>query len=278
VLAALALPGRRLASAGVDGIVWLTTVGTTIATPLRGHRGAVVALAASADGTRLVSGSRDRTVRVWDLASGRWLRTLEGAPGPVRAVAVDGAGREVVAAGTDGLIRRYDMDTGLARGEGLPAGGPVWCLAFAPGGQHLAAGLANGHVRLWRWPPTDGGRLVWEADGAVSAVTWAPSGDLVWAGSRAVQGRTPEGALRTTWPGGATRVQALAASADGRWVVRVAADGRAEALDVRRGGPARVLPAGPASVTAAAFLGDGVEVALGQADGGLRILTGALDP
>jgi hypothetical protein len=278
VLAVLSLPGRRLVSAGADGLVWLTTSGTTIATPLRGHRGAVVALAASADGTRLVSGSRDRTVRVWDVASGRWLRTLEGAAGPVRAVAVDGTGREVVAAGTDGVIRRYDVDTGLPRGEGLKAGGPVWCLAFAPGGRLLAAGLANGQVRLWRWPPTDGGQLAWEADGAVSAVTWAPAGDVVWAGSRAVQGRTPDGALRTTWPDGATRVRALAASADGRWIVRVTSEGRAEALDVRRGGPARVLPAGPASVTAAAFVGDAAEMVLGQADGGLKVVTGALDP
>ncbi|MEB3327608.1 MAG: hypothetical protein VKQ33_00065 [Candidatus Sericytochromatia bacterium] len=278
VLALVALPGRRLASAGADGLVWLTTPGTAIATPLRGHRGPVVSLAASMDGTRLVSGSHDRTVRVWDVASGRWLRTLEGAVGPARAVAVEGVGREVMAAGTDGVIRRYDLDTGLPRGEGVPAGGPVWSLALDPRGQHLAAGLSSGQVRLWRWPPADQGRLLASLPGAVTALAWATSGEGVWAGATAVEGRTLAGALRTRWPGGAGLQRALAVSGDGRWLVRVTGDGRAEALDVARGGVARVLPAGPASVTAAAFVGEAPEVALGHADGTLRVLTGVLDP
>ncbi len=45
---------------------------------LRGHQGLVEVVAVTPDGRRAVSGSTDSTLRVWDLASGETLHTLEG--------------------------------------------------------------------------------------------------------------------------------------------------------------------------------------------------------
>ena len=50
---------------------------------LRGHEGAVYAAAFSPDGARIVSGSDDSTVRVWDAASGAELLVLRGHEGAV---------------------------------------------------------------------------------------------------------------------------------------------------------------------------------------------------
>jgi WD40 repeat protein len=60
--------GRWIASAGEDCTVkvWDTRTGTLIRT-FRGHTGIVTSVAFTADGRRLVSGSRDHTVKVWDL-------------------------------------------------------------------------------------------------------------------------------------------------------------------------------------------------------------------
>ena len=52
-----------------------------------GHSGGVFAVAFTPDGKTLASGSRDQTVKVWDAASGRLLRTLEGHTNDVTAVA-----------------------------------------------------------------------------------------------------------------------------------------------------------------------------------------------
>jgi WD40 repeat protein len=53
---------------------------------LSGHSGFVNALAFSQDGRRIASGARDKTVRIWDVATGKCLQVIEGR-GDVRAIA-----------------------------------------------------------------------------------------------------------------------------------------------------------------------------------------------
>ena len=56
----------------------------------------VMAVAVTPDGRRAVSGSDDRTLKVWDLEQGALLATLEGHGDWVRAVAVTPDGRRAV--------------------------------------------------------------------------------------------------------------------------------------------------------------------------------------
>jgi WD40 repeat protein len=105
----------------------------------------------------LVSGSLDKTARVWDFASGRLLRTLrvplgEGDVGKVYAVAISPDGTTVAVGDYTGkasgshIIYIFDLATGVLRHriEGLPRA--IIHLAYAPDGQRLAAvfGGANG--------------------------------------------------------------------------------------------------------------------------------------
>lgn len=117
----------------------------------------------------LVTGSDDKTVRVWDLASGKQLRVLrppigEGDEGKIYAVAITPDGELVAAggwtssSGIDENIYIFDRRTGrLARRiGGLPI--VVNHLAFSPNGKRLAATLwgTNG-LRVFR--TSDGSEL-----------------------------------------------------------------------------------------------------------------------
>jgi WD40 repeat protein len=72
---------------------------------LRGHTGAVHAIAWGPDGRRLVSASDDGTVKVWDVSSGEELLTFRGKPGtPFTSVAFSPDGRRIVASQGNNMI------------------------------------------------------------------------------------------------------------------------------------------------------------------------------
>ena len=79
---------------------------------LVGHSGEVTACAVLPDGRRALSASEDRTLRLWDLETGRTLATLEGHSGRVTACAVLPDGRRALSASLDRTLRLWDLETG----------------------------------------------------------------------------------------------------------------------------------------------------------------------
>ncbi len=87
---------------------------------LKGHGDGVRAVAVTPDGRRAVSGSDDRTLKVWDLEQGALLATLEGHGDGVMAVAVTPDGRRAVSGSNDRTLKVWDLEQGplLATLEG----------------------------------------------------------------------------------------------------------------------------------------------------------------
>ena len=79
---------------------------------LRGHEEQVIAAAFSPDGARIVSGSDDGTVRVWDAASGTELLVLRGHEGAVNAAAFSPDGARIVSGSWDNTVRVWDAASG----------------------------------------------------------------------------------------------------------------------------------------------------------------------
>jgi WD40 repeat protein len=81
-----------------------------VAIPLTGHTNFVTSVALSLDGTRIISGSWDRTVRVWDAQNkGRAFGLLEGHTDSVYSVAVSPDGTCIISGSADFAIRIWDM-------------------------------------------------------------------------------------------------------------------------------------------------------------------------
>ena len=68
---------------------------------------------ADAGWTRGISGSRDKTVRVWDLESGECLKVLEGHAGSVDCVALTPDGRKGISGSDDKTVRVWDLESGV---------------------------------------------------------------------------------------------------------------------------------------------------------------------
>lgn len=130
--------GAQVVTTSNEGLlrVWDRATGRELAS-LRGHDGAVIAVAIAPDGNLLASGSTDNTIRLWDLAGRRELRRLLGHAGQIRAVAFAPDGRLLASGSEDHSVRLWDVATGRETRSFTAYAGRVSALAFAPDGGAL---------------------------------------------------------------------------------------------------------------------------------------------
>ena len=78
---------------------------------LEGHTHYVASVAFSPDGTQIVSGSWDNTVRLWNVQSREQIATLEGHYGGVRSVAFSPDGNYIVSGSRDNTVRLWNVQS-----------------------------------------------------------------------------------------------------------------------------------------------------------------------
>jgi len=108
----------------------------------------VGAVAFSPDSRRALSGNDNGEVMLWDLESGRRLRTLKGHRKDIVADDFCPGGRRALSGGGDGTIRRWDLDTGKCQLTPVSHEGWVRSVAFSPDCRRALTG-SDGTVRLW---------------------------------------------------------------------------------------------------------------------------------
>ncbi|MBA4067278.1 MAG: hypothetical protein C0501_26935 [Isosphaera sp.] len=153
--------------------------------PFLGHKGTVTSVGWSADGKVLVSSGADGTVRVWNAASGKELRSLLQTDLSGVAVAADGRTAAATASGRRefGMTKVFDLTTGkelhILRGHSSG----VSAAAFTPDGKVLFT--AGGDKNIIAWDVTTG-KIVATLqghEGHVQSVAYSPKTKLLASGS-----------------------------------------------------------------------------------------------
>jgi WD40 repeat protein len=273
-VAATSRDGTRLALGGTAGdkpaiIVRNLETGEVTAT-LLGHEGPVTALAFSADGKRLISGSADRTARVWGLSEAGTpeLGRFAGHPGGVQSVVLASDGATAWSSGGENAIHEWTVADGAEVRKVEGHGGNVVALHVRD--QMLISGSADGTARVW--DAANGGMLrAMNHGAAVTGVAVSSAGARIvssGADNTAKVWNAGDGQLTATLSGSPAAITALAFSLDGQRVACASNDGaRLWQVDGR---PLERIETGNVISGGLAFTGDGQTLTACLPDGTVR--------
>ncbi len=106
-------------------------------------------IAVRGDKPLMITANRDRTARLWDVASGQCLMVFSGHTDEVRRAAFTPDGKRVITAGNDSTLRVWDPSTGECLAVLGGHEGDVLAVTVTPDGEYVVSGGSDRTLRLW---------------------------------------------------------------------------------------------------------------------------------
>lgn len=116
---------------------------------LRGHTNSINALVVTSDSRQVVSASKDKSIKLWNLATKKEVLSLTGHTQTVNDLAVTSEGKMLISVSSDRTLKVWN----LVNGEIITnfyGDGALTCCAIAPDGVTIVAGEASGRVHFLR--------------------------------------------------------------------------------------------------------------------------------
>jgi len=229
----------------------------------------------SPDGSKIVSGSSDKTVKLWDAETGKILKSFEGHLNSVRDVDFSPDGSKVVSVSRDRTIKFWNVENGkmlnsIVIGNNIAA----WCVTFSPDGKKIVSGNSDNSVKVW---DVRSGKLLKTVVGhknSVRSVAVSPDGTKIISGSRDSTIKVwdmKSGKELNTFKNHKDSVVSVNFSPDGGKIVSGSYDGTAKISDLQTGKVLKTLKDHKDAIWSVNFSPDGKEVLSGSFDNTIRL-------
>lgn len=155
---------------------------TTLFTRI-GHSGGVNTCAWSPDGAKLLSGSSDKTLKIWDALSGSCLTTLEGHSSSIQSCRWSANNEKLASGSNDNTLKIWDAQNGqcLATLEGHS--GPVNACDWSPDCERLLSGSSDNTLKIWDTKSAQCLQTLIGHSELVIACAWSPDGSKLLSAS-----------------------------------------------------------------------------------------------
>ncbi|MGB0084462.1 MAG: caspase family protein [Rhodomicrobiaceae bacterium] len=243
--------------------------------PQMGHTDAVWSVAFSPDGHLALSGSEDNTLRLWEVGTGKELRSFNGHTGFVSAVAFSPDGRFALSGAWDDTVKLWNVATGQELRTFSGHTGFLEAVAFSPDGRFALSGGQDNKLKLWDIATGQELRTFSGHTGAVWSVAFSPDGRFILSGGADKLLKLWEadtGKELRSFAGHTGHVWSVSFFPDGRLALSGSGDKTLKIWDVATGEVVRSLGGKGAGIISAALSRDGRFALSGGASDGLMKL------
>ncbi|MBQ5892572.1 MAG: TIR domain-containing protein [Bacteroidales bacterium] len=241
---------------------------------LEGHSDWVDSVAYSPDGKRIISGSGDKTVKIWNANTGQCLKTLKGHSRSVYSVAYSPDGTKIISGSCDKTVKIWDANTGqcLKTLEGHL--GWVYSVAYSPDGAKIVSGSGDKTIKIW---DTNTGKCLKTLEGhsyGVFSVAYSPDGTKIIGGSNDETVKIWDantGECLKTLEGHSKSVNSVAYSPNGTRIVSGSFDKTVKIWDANTGECLKTLEGHSNRVSSVSYSPDGRKIISGSFDKTVKI-------
>ena len=236
---------------------------------LNGHSAGVYTTSFSPDGKSVITGSWDKTAKIWDVETGKEIKILEGHSDVVTIASFSPDGKSVVTGSWDQTAKIWDVETGeeIKTLEGHLAA--VYSASFSPDGLSVITGSWDQTAKIWDAETgKEINRLVGHTH-VVEAASFSPDGERAITGSGDQTAKIWDietGGEIKTLEGHTAAVYDANFSPDGKMIITGSSDSTAKIWDVETGNEIKTLEGHTDVVEAASFSPDGKSVITGSGD------------
>ena len=207
------------------------------------HSGAINTVTFSSDGKYALSGSEDKTLKIWDVSSGQEMKTFEGHASGVKSVCFSPDDKYALSGSEDKTFKLWD-GLNISTFKGHSAG--INSVSFSPDGRFILSGSSDKILKLW--DVSTGHEIITFKghSGRVNSASFSSDGRYVLSGSSDKTLKlwdASNGHEIITFKGYSGSINSAGFSPDGRFILFGSVDGMISLLDIGNLPQARISPA-----------------------------------